>query len=67
METGSDRAPRHAENLGDHGGLVSEVIAKDEDRALFQTQPAERTVHDVTVDHAGELVARDMFGDVEDL
>jgi hypothetical protein len=67
METRADRAPRQAEKLGDDGGLISDVMAKHEDRALFRTQPAERTVHDVTVDHAGELVARDMLGDVEDL
>jgi hypothetical protein len=67
METGSDRAPRHAEHLGDHGGLVSEVVTKDENRAHVRLQPSESAIHDVAIDHASELVARDVVGEVEDL
>ena len=67
MKTGSDRAPRHAEQLGDDGGLVSEVVAKNENRALVRLEPSKGAVHDVAIDHASELVARDVVVEVQDL
>ena len=67
VETGADRAPGDAEHLGDPRGLVSEVVAKDEDRALVRRQPPERTIHDVAIDHARELVARWVVGQLDHL
>jgi len=67
VEPRSDRAPRHAEHLGDHSGLVSEVIAKHEDRTFFRLQSAERAIHDVTIDDTRELVACSVIGKLEDL
>jgi hypothetical protein len=67
MKTGADRAPRQAEHLGDHGGLISEVMAKNENRALVRLEPPERAIHDVAIDHASELVARDVVVEVQDL
>ena len=67
VETGSDRAAGHAEDLGDRGRLVPEVIAKDEDRTLLHLQSAERAIHDVAIDDARELVARGVIGKLEDL
>ena len=49
------------------GGLVSEVMAQDEDSALLRLQPAERAIHDVAIDHASELVAARVVIDVKDL
>ena len=42
--------------FGDHGGLVSEVVAKDEDCTLFRRKSAERAIHDVPIDDTRELV-----------
>jgi len=58
VKSGPDRAVRNAKDIGDHGRLVSEVIAKDEDRAFFRLEPSEGPIHDVTVDDALELVGR---------
>lgn len=67
MESGSDGARRHAEDLGDRGGLISEVVAKDEDRALLGFEPSEPSVHDVTVHDTLKLVGRRVTVDVQDL
>ena len=67
MKTGSDRAPRHAEQFGNDGGLVSEVVAKNEDRTLIRLEPSECAIHDVAIDHASKLVARDVVVEVDDL
>ena len=49
------------------GGLVSEVIAQDEDRALLRLQPAKCAIDDVAVGHASELVASRVVIDDKDL
>jgi hypothetical protein len=67
VETGSDRAPRDAEHLGDHGWLVSQVMTKHEDCALFRLQSAERAIHDVSIDDTRELVPCGVIGKLEDL
>ena len=67
MKTGSDRAAGNAEHLGDHGRLISEVVAKNQDRPLLRREPAEGTIDNVTVDDALELVGRRVTIDVEDL
>jgi hypothetical protein len=56
VESGSDRARRDAEDIGNHRGLVPEVIAEDEDGSLLRRKPAERAVDDVSIDDARELV-----------
>src|SRR6202008_4007964 len=55
VESGSDGARRLAERLGDLGGLVSEVVAKDEDRALLRRQPAKGTIELVAMGDARQL------------
>jgi hypothetical protein len=67
VESRSDRSPRHAEQLGDGSGLVPEVVAKNENRALVGLEPSEGAIHDVAIDHAGELVARNVVVEVQDL
>ncbi len=66
MKTGSDRAPRQAEHLGDRRGLVPEVVAKDENRALVRLEPSEGAIHDVAIDDPSEFVARDVILEVQD-
>ena len=67
VESGSDGAPGHAKHLGDIGGLVSEVMTKHQDRALFRLQSTERAIHDVPIDDTRELVARGVIGELKDL
>ena len=65
MESGADRAAGDAKDFGDDGGLVPEVVAKDEDRAFLRLQPPERPIDDVAIRHARELVSRDVGGEVQ--
>ena len=58
---------RDAEDLGDDGGLVPEVVAEHQDRTLLRLQPLERAIHDVAIDDAHELVGRDLILEPEDL
>jgi hypothetical protein len=67
VETGSDRAPGNAEDLGDRRRLVPEVVTKDEDRPLLRRQPAEPALHDIAVDDATELIGRRMTVDDKNL
>lgn len=67
VESRSDRSPRNAEHLGDHGGLVPEVMTQHEDRPLFRLQTAKRAIHDVPIDDTRELVGRGAVGELEDL
>ena len=67
VETSSDRAAGLAEHFGNHGWLVPEVMAKYEDRTFFRLQSAERAIDGVPIDHASELVARNVIGQLEDL
>ena len=39
-------------------------MAKDEDRTLVRLQAAKRAIHDVAIDHASELIARDVIGEI---
>ena len=58
VESRSDRAAGHAENLGELGRLVADEVAKDENRALLGHEPSERTVELVSVGNAQQLVGR---------
>lgn len=58
MELGSDGASGSAKDVGDLARLVSEVVAKDEDRSLVRRQPSERSIQLIAVRHAEELVRR---------
>ena len=40
-------------------------MAKDENRALVRLEPAESAIHDVAIDHACELIARDVIIEVQ--
>lgn len=65
MKTRADRSAWDAEQLGDHRGLVSEVVAKHEDGTLLRLQAVERPINDITIDDARELVGREMVGEVQ--
>ena len=58
VESRSDGSRRLAEHFGDLGGFVSDVMAKDEDRALFGDEPSEGTIQLVTIGNAEVLVRR---------
>jgi len=68
VESGSGRAGRDAEGLGDLGGLQAQVMAQDEDRALLRREPPERALEQITARHGlrvvpGERLRRDIQGD----
>jgi len=58
MQSRSDGARRSAEDLGDLRGLVAEVVAKDEHRALLRQQPSERAIQLVSIGIIGEYLGR---------
>jgi len=58
VESGSDRAAGQAEDLGELGRLVSDEIAKYEDRALLRHEPSEGAVQLVSVGNAQEVIGR---------
>lgn len=63
MESGTDRAGRDAEHLGDLGGLQSGVVSKHKKRSLFRRQAPEATLQLVAVADAEVAVVG--HGDVE--
>ena len=67
MKSGPDRASGNTEDVGDHRWLVSEVMPEDEDRPLLRRQPPERSIHDVTIHDALELVGRRAIVEGQDL
>ena len=51
VQSGTDRPRRDAERLGDLGRLESDVVAQDEDRALFRPESPEATFEKVAPGH----------------
>jgi len=66
MKSGADRAAGKAKRLGNLRRFVSEEMAKDEDRPLIRLEPAERSIHDVAIDHACEDISLRVGVDLQD-
>jgi hypothetical protein len=58
MESGSDRAGRDAEHLGDLGRLESDEMAQHDERALLGREASEATLQLVAIGDAQEVVRR---------
>ncbi len=58
VESRSDGSRRLAEHFGDLGGFVSDVVAKDEDRALLGDEPSEGTIQLVTIGDGEVVIGR---------
>ena len=66
VQSGTDRPRRNAERLGDLGGFESDVVAQDEDRALFRRESPEPTFEKVAPGHClGGVGGHRFDGDIE--